>query len=93
MLEKELEQFDRDIATLDADTVKTNLSLIKLTRWIIILTIVMIFIGLIQLVVMWPKRTYCITIDAKTQTCIPDYWPYDTNPSDAAYKLDQQLNF
>jgi hypothetical protein len=89
--ESEISNIEQDLIKLDRDTVKTDETLVRLTRWIIILTGVMIFIGIVQLVVMWPKRTYCFNIKNNIQICEPDYFPYDSNPADAAYKLDQQL--
>lgn len=89
--EKELEHLDQSLTKLDKDTIKTNRGLLALTRWITILTFVMILVGIIQLVVMWPKRTYCVNITSKVQVCEPDYYPFDANPSDNAYKLDKAL--
>ena len=89
--EQELKNVDKNLLKLDKDTIKTNRNLLILTRWITVLTIVMVFVGLIQLIVMWPKRTYCIYIDTKIQICEPDYFPYDSNPTDAAYQLDKKL--
>lgn len=86
--ESEFKKFDADVLKFDSDTLKTNQSLVKLTKWIVVLTIVMICIGGIQLLVMWPKRTYCFETQAKVQICEPDYFPYDANPSDFAYKID-----
>jgi hypothetical protein len=91
--EQELKHLDRDIVRLDKDSVKTEKSLVVLTRWIIVLTAVMVAIGFIQLLVMWPKRTYCIDASDKVQVCEPDYYPFDTDPTDAAYKLDKKFGF
>ena len=88
---KEFKNVENDLIKLDIDTVKTNHNLLMLTRWITLLTIVMIFVAIIQLLVTWPKRTYCIYIDTKIQICEPDYFPYDTNPTDSAYQLDKKL--
>jgi hypothetical protein len=89
--EQALGDIDKDLARLDKDTRKTDHDLVVLTKWIIILTGVMILVGIIQLMVMWPKRTYCFGATDKVQICEPDYFPYDSNPTDAAYQIDKQL--
>lgn len=86
------ETLEQEINRLDVDTLATNRALVRLTKWIIALTIVMICVGLLQIVVMWPKRTYCIDVSSTVQLCEPDLYPYDTNPEDPVYKIDKALN-
>lgn len=80
-----------ELKQIDKDLHQTERNLINLTKWIVVLTFVMIVIGIIQLIVMWPKRTYCVDVTDKVQVCEPDYFPYDTNPASSTFKLDQQF--
>lgn len=89
--EKDFKQIDKDLHRLDQDTLKTNTTVLRLTKWIAFLTFVMIVVGIVQLLVMWPKRTYCVNATATVQICEPDYYPFDSNPLDIAYKLDKKF--